>query len=164
MNVGITGHQEREGVDWSWVGDTLMHELAGLIGVTRAFSSLAVGSDQVFARAAMSVGIPVMAVIPMDGYERFFAPQARAEYRSLLRMCEVTNLKWTGDDQEGFFAAGKFIVDNCDLLFAVWDGKTSKGIGGTADVVAFAFAKARQVIHVDPISQRVTHIPRSNNG
>ncbi|SPP92765.1 hypothetical protein [Bradyrhizobium vignae] len=164
MKVGITGHQEREGVDWGWVGETLMHELANLTGVRRAFSSLAVGSDQVFARAAMSVGIPVTAVIPVNGYDRFFAPDARAEYRRLLGMCDVTNLGWTGDDQEGFFAAGKFIVDKSDLLFAVWDGKQSKGIGGTADVVAFALAKSRRVIHIDPILQRVAHIGADNHG
>jgi hypothetical protein len=164
MKVGITGHQEREGVDWDWVGETLTHELAGLTGVTLAFSSLAAGSDQVFARAALAVGIPVMAVIPMEGYERFFPPPARAAYRALLRVCDVTNLGWTGDDQEGFFAAGKFIVDSSDLLFAVWDGKNSKGVGGTGDVVAFALAKSRWVVHVDPISQRVRHIRGGNHG
>lgn len=164
MKVGITGHQEREGVDWVWVGETITHELAGLSGVTRAFSSLAVGSDQVFARAALAVGIPVMAVIPMDGYERFFTLQARAAYQSLLGACDVTNLGWTGDDQEGFFAAGKFIVESSDLLFAVWDGKNSKGVGGTADVVAFALAKPMRVIHIDPIFQRVRHIRGGYHG
>ena len=141
-----------------------MDELVGLKDVTKALSSLAVGSDQVFARAALSVGIPVLAVLPMSGYEGFFPPKARAEYQALLQRCEVTNLKWTGDVQEGFFAAGKFIVDNSDLLFAVWDGQGSKGIGGTADVVAFALGKSKWVKHIDPIAKRVTLVGDGKHG
>jgi hypothetical protein len=129
MQVGITGHQERPGIDWEWVSGALLTELGRLRDVTKAFSSLAAGSDQIFARVALAVGIPVVAVIPMDGYERFFAPSARADYETLLQQCEIANLGWTRDDQAGFFQAGKFIVDRSDLLFAVWDGKRSKRTG-----------------------------------
>jgi hypothetical protein len=164
MQIGIAGHQERQGIDWDWVGRVLLDELAALRDVTMALSSLAVGSDHIFARTALSLGIPVMAVIPMDGYERFFATEARAEYEAILKRCEVTNLKWTGDDYEGFFAAGKFIVENSDLLFAVWDGEPSRGLGGTADVVAFALSRSKRIVHVEPIARRVLLMGNENNG
>jgi len=35
-------------------------------------------------------------------------------------------------------AASKFMVDEADELYAVWDGKPARGYGGTADVVAYA--------------------------
>lgn len=38
----------------------------------------------------------------------------------------------------GFWAAGQRIVGLADVLLAVWDGSSSRGLGGTADVVAFA--------------------------
>src|ERR1700730_16957828 len=98
MQVGIAGHQDRPGIDWDWVGGTLLSELRRMRGVTRALSSLAVGSDHIFACTALEFGIPVLAVIPMDNYERFFAPEARADYEAVLKRCEVTNLKWTGAD------------------------------------------------------------------
>ncbi len=133
--------------------------------MTRAFSSLAVGSDQIFARAALKVGIPLLAVIPMDHYERFFAPDARADYQAMLKRCEVTNLKWTGEDpQDGFFAAGKFIVERSDLLFAVWDGRAAKGLGGTADVVAFARERSKPIVHINPTTKRVTAMRNGNHG
>lgn len=129
MQVGITGHQKRNGADWSWVETTLRDELQKLPDVTRALSSLAVGSDRIFARVAMSLGIPVLAVIPMEGYERFFTGDSRAEYGQLFGRCQVKNLMWTGENEAGFFAAGKFVADNSDSLFAVWDGEKSKGLG-----------------------------------
>jgi hypothetical protein len=43
MIVGITGHQKRKGLDWSWVNETLRAELTALGGITRALSSLAAG-------------------------------------------------------------------------------------------------------------------------
>ncbi|MBB5052779.1 hypothetical protein HNQ36_002753 [Afipia massiliensis] len=164
MQVGITGHQDRRGIDWDWVGNALRAELRSRRGVTKALSSLAAGSDQVFARAALSIGIPVMAVIPMDGYERFFAPEARKEYEDLVSQCEVKVLNWVGDERAGFFAAGKFIVDNSDLLFAVWDGEESKGLGGTANVVTFAVRASRQVVHFNPITKRVVIMTEDGHG
>lgn len=57
MRIGITGHQEREGIRWPWVEQTVRAEMLKLQNVERALSSLAAGSDQIFAEAAMSLGI-----------------------------------------------------------------------------------------------------------
>jgi hypothetical protein len=58
--------------------------------------------------------------------------------------------------ESAFFAAGRYIVEQCDLLIAVWDGQPSKGLGGTGDVVAYARGVNRQVVVLDPISQKLT--------
>ncbi len=42
------------------------------------------------------------------------------------------------DEARSYEAVGRFIVRNCDLLIAVWNGKPGKGRGGTADIVQFA--------------------------
>jgi|EndMetStandDraft_4_1072995.scaffolds.fasta_scaffold1075519_2 hypothetical protein len=85
MQVGITGHQEREGADWKWVEASLHNEICKLSGVHSALSSLAKGADQVFARVAISLGIPVIAVIPVKDYGRCFHGRDRAEYDRLLK-------------------------------------------------------------------------------
>jgi hypothetical protein len=130
MQVGITGHQERDGIDWKWVEATLHCEICRISDVQFALSSLAKGADQVFARVAISLGIPVVAVLPVRDYERCFRGKDRAEYERLLSQSKVKDLNWRGDDQLGFLSAGKFIVENVDLLFAVWDEQKSKGLGG----------------------------------
>jgi hypothetical protein len=158
MQVGITGHRERPGADWNWVQNAICEKIRKLPDPTRALSSLADGSDQVFARAAISLGVPVLAVIPMDRYERFFKGKRREEYDELLSRCEIKNLKWAGDNDAGFFAAGKYIVDNTDVLFAVWDGEESQGWGGTADIVGYAQKLSKKIVHFNPITKRVVII------
>ncbi|NJP95187.1 hypothetical protein HCN51_38110 [Nonomuraea sp. FMUSA5-5] len=39
---------------------------------------------------------------------------------------------------ESPMAAGARMLDDADVLFAVWDGQPARGYGGTADVVAEA--------------------------
>ena len=127
--VGITGHQKRKGLDWNWVNATLRAELAALGNVSRALSSLAAGADQRFATAALELNIPVTAVLPMKGYERFLRGRDLARYHELLARCDQLVLDGTGRPNEAFLAAGHYIVDHCDILFAVWDGTASRGDG-----------------------------------
>ncbi|MBW2092996.1 MAG: hypothetical protein JRI34_12845, partial [Deltaproteobacteria bacterium] len=37
--------------------------------------------------------------------------------------------------EEAYQKTGNFIADNCDVLFAIWDGKEAQGVGGTAEFV-----------------------------
>lgn len=157
MRVGIAGHQKRKGIEWSWVKDALSAELRSMGQIEKAFSSLAAGSDQVFAEAAISLGIPVVAIIPLDGYERFFKGSTLAAYQRLLGQCEVERLIGEADPERAFFEAGQFVVDQCDLLFAVWDGEKAEGFGGTADIVEYAIQKNREICRVNPLDKTVAH-------
>ncbi len=42
-------------------------------------------------------------------------------------------------------AGGRAVADGCDLLLAVWDRKPAAGLGGTADVVAYARKRGTHV-------------------
>lgn len=158
MKIGITGHQTRPGIRWSWVAETIRNELVPVTVGTHALSSMATGADQVFAEVALTLGIPVTAVVPFDGYERFFDVTALYNYRRLLAQTQVVHLHWTGDPEHGFFEAGKYIVDASDLLFAVWDGEKAESHGGTADVVAYAQRKLKDIVHINPCVETVARI------
>jgi hypothetical protein len=158
MRIGITGHQTRDRIDWSWVKNTIRFELSKIVGVEQCLSSLASGSDQVFAEVALDLGIPVLAVIPVQGYERYFKGKALAKYRRLLSQCKVSQLNWSGDDERAFLDAGKNIVEKSDMLFAVWDGKQAQGRGGTGDVVLFAQKSAKPIVHINPIDRSIQRI------
>jgi hypothetical protein len=158
MRIGMTGHQTREGIEWSWVRNTIRIELSKIVGVEQCLSSLAAGSDQVFAEVALDLGIPVLAVIPVQRYERYFKGDDLARYRRLLHQCKVTQLNWSGDDERAFFEAGKNIVEKSDVMFAVWDGKPADGGGGTGDVVIFAQKNAKPIVHINPIGRSVQRI------
>jgi len=154
--VGITGHQKRRGLDWNWVCDALRAELAALGKVDRALSSLAAGADQRFAMVALELNIPVTAVLPMSGYERFLRGRDLARYQALLARCDQLVLDGNGRPNEAFLAAGRYIVDHCDVLFAVWDGQPAGAMGGTGDVVEYARQSGRRIVYIDPLARTVT--------
>jgi hypothetical protein len=97
----------------------------------------------------------MLAVVPTDDYEAQFKGRDRDAYLDLLFRCEVLTMGCIGDDAHCFLEAGKEIVRRSDVMFAVWDGKPSEGLGGTADVVAFARSESRRVVHFEPASRRV---------
>ena len=157
MRVGVSGHQARPGIDWHWVAEAIDAELEKLSGVTQALTSLAVGSDQVFAQCAMDRQISVLAVIPIQDYERFFQDEGLQTYNLILAKSDRVDLNDFSDPERAFYAAGKYVVEHCDMLFAVWDGKPAAGLGGTGDAVAYAKELGKSCIIIDPIGKTVRH-------
>ncbi|MGM4962092.1 hypothetical protein AB7714_01175 [Tardiphaga sp. 1201_B9_N1_1] len=161
LKVGISGHQHREGIDWAWVRNAIRIEFGRLKDVEKVLSSLAVGSDQIFAEVALELGIPVVCVIPMPNYERHFDGRALLDFRRLLGQSEPFQLNWNGDSERAFFEAGKFIVESCNVLIVVWDGRPTEGLGGTGDVVAYARQKNCRIVHINPIDRKISRTASS---
>jgi hypothetical protein len=138
--LGVTGHQAippgaREMVVGA-IRDILSEADAPLYAVT----SLAAGADQLFATEILRTGGRLHVIVPSRNYEQTFSTNGDlALFRSLLEAAHaVTRLDYEGPSGEAFLAAGKEVVDNCEMLIAVWDGKPARGLGGTADVVRYA--------------------------
>lgn len=158
MRIGITGHQRlKDPTRWDWVNlevDRLLSSVPPpLLGIT----SLAVGADQLFACAVLRRGGSLEAVIPFAGYE-FTFPEGheRQTYTQLLKQAvrkEV--LERRGSDKEAYLASGKRVVDQAELLIAVWDALPALGLGGTGDVVRYALQQSKKTIHLNPITQEV---------
>ncbi len=152
--VGVTGHQQRAGVDWDWVKSRIAQTLEKISGVSLAYSCLAVGADQTFAELVIAKGTPHVAVIPLSNYEGSFSGDGLKEFRRLISCSRVVELHGK-DPQSAFFEAGCFVVDHSDIVIAVWDGLPSKGFGGTADIVAYAQSNGRQIVHINPVTKAV---------
>jgi hypothetical protein len=121
-------------------------------------SALAEGSDRVVAEVALNEGFSLHSPLPFsrEEYENdFHSDESRQEFRDLLRRAEPYILELDGarGNAQGssYRAAGRFIVRNCDLLIAVWDGRLAKGPGGTGEIVEFAVERGLPVwwINVD---------------
>lgn len=170
MRLGVTGHQslvERlhdqgstssEAEAWEWIDhkfSALLAETSG--GQVIVVSSLAVGTDQRLSRMALESGAAIEVIIPSLNYERTFAAEeSLTEYRGLLsRAAYVRCLEYPEPTEAAFLAAGYQVVDLTDMVIAVWDGKKAEGVGGTADVVAYAKRSGRAVIHLNPVRQTV---------
>lgn len=119
-------------------------------------SSLAQGTDQLFAEVALELKIPVRAIVPLGAYEAFFQDeQVLTNYRRLLGQARRTDLDLRFPPERAFFEAGKFIVDKCQVLIAVWDGRPAEGLGGTADIVTYARSRGRQIVWLDPVKTEI---------
>ena len=149
--VGFTGHQSLSRSTRDLVRVALKEELtqlAPVVGVT----SLAAGSDQIFADCVLELRGELTVVVPSEGYEESFAsPDDLSDYHRLLRLASRrTVLDHDRPSEAAYWDAGRKIVDQADVVLAVWDGRRAAGLGGTGDVVRYASDRGRQVIVVWP--------------
>lgn len=157
LKIGITGHQEREGIEWPWVRSRIDRFLAGKVQLV-GYSSLAAGTDQLFADAVLERGGKLIAVVPLADYESRFEGSSLSHYHELLAASEVIELKSTKQDSRAFLDAGKWVAREAERLIAVWDGEPAEGAGGTGDIVAYALSLGRSVHHIDPIKRTVVDL------
>ena len=176
LAVGVTGHrlERMPNVDM-----TALHEtIAGLLARVRQaavaagakhasqFSSsvprmrlvtaLANGADTIAADAALAAGWRLDACLPFvrDEYANDFAAgEERERFGQLLDRASATfALAGVRDDADvAYEAVGRVLLDQVDVLLAVWDGDVGRGRGGTARVVADAIGRHIPVIHVDTL-------------
>jgi hypothetical protein len=156
LTLGITGHQKlSDELVLKWLKRELLYEYKRLKYVTCAYSSLAIGADQLFAKTILQMKIDLIAVIPSMHYGETFKGLHKTSYFSLLSKCKlIETLDFTEPSEIAFLTAGKYVVDKSDVLFAIWDGDKAKGLGGTGDIVQYALSLKKTVIHLNPASRR----------
>jgi hypothetical protein len=118
-------------------------------------SPLAEGADRFIAKRVLAREASALeAVLPMDepDYEADFAADAsKSEFRSLLDGARtIHRLPGSSSREEAYAAAGRYVVDHCDILIAVWDGKAGEGPGGTAEIVRYARQQHRALAWIRP--------------
>ncbi len=154
MRFGVTGHQmlpaeivARAVEHWQQVLPTGA-EWSGV-------SSLAEGADQLFAAHVLAAGGALEVIVPCAGYGTSLATdEGRARFDELRAAARtVITLPYPEPSEEAYLSAGQTLVDRCDHLFAVWDGRPARGLGGTADIVRYARSRGRPttVLWVDGV-------------
>jgi hypothetical protein len=111
-----------------------------------AVSSLAEGADRLAVREILKTpGSQLDVILPLekDDYAQDFElPESREEFeRYLSQARRVKQIPPATGRAEAYARAGRYVVDNCDILIAIWDGQLAAGRGGTAEIVAYARRK-----------------------
>ena len=137
--VGITGHQGLQSSTRHLVTRALDQALLPF-GAVEGITSLAEGADQLFAELVLDLGGKLTVIVPCAHYEDSFETNiGRSSYQRLrARAAQVVELPYDAPSEQAYWAAGQRVVDLAEILLAVWDGKPSGGLGGTADVVDYA--------------------------
>lgn len=155
--VGCTGHQTMTVATEAAVADAVTAHLRRLDdGTLEGVCSLAVGADQIFAKALLEAGGRLHVVVPSADYSSTFnTKEDRATYgRLLASSVSSEELPYPSPTEEAFMAAGRAVADRSDVLLAVWDGAPAAGLGGTADIVRYARDRGKAVEIIWPEGAR----------
>ena len=120
-------------------------------------SPLAEGADRLAVKVILEEPDAILRVVlplPVEGYLQDFSnTRSEDEFKSYLNQAEeIIYLPPVENRNEAYRNAGYYVVDNCDILIALWDGKEAKGLGGTAEIVAYARKRGLPLIWIDPTS------------
>ncbi len=137
--------------------------------VLRAVSPLAEGTDRIFAELALGLGYELCAPLPFAQaeFEKDFVPPDALEKESLdhfrallshardghnLTLFELDGARDHATD--AYAAAGRVVLNQSDLLIAVWDGGAPGGPGGTVHTIYEAVSYHLPVIWIDAMAPR----------
>lgn len=174
VRVGVTGHRapRLEDADFSALRSRIRAVLAALGEaahvvharpgqdyspegpVLTIVSSLASGSDCIVAAEAVAMGYTLQAPLPFARaeYRRDLETDAqRAEFDRLVGVASAV-LELDGDRSHADAAyerASAVMLDQCDVLLAIWDGTPSPRVGGTAHTVRQALLLEIPVLRID---------------
>jgi hypothetical protein len=176
IQIGVTGHRDltlTEQLEKS-INKALTIELKNILRWDEKYqtpltysilSPLAEGADRFVAAQAMQLlDAKLEALLPMneDEYmEDFTSQESCLEFKNFLKqaknchqlikkpLAEVYPGKTTTEQRvHAYEKTGRYVVDNCDILIAIWDGKPAKSNAGTGAVVEHAKKKGKPMIIV----------------
>jgi hypothetical protein len=157
ISVGISGHREIE--DERGVMKRLtavLEQLSRHYRLDSVVSPLADGADRLVAKILMEqYGARLITPLPFEvnAYREDFTPESKKEFDVLLLQSENISEVGSLKEQERnrcYMKVGERVVEESDVLIALWDGKKANGEGGTGDVVAYAKAKGKPILHINP--------------
>lgn len=156
VSLGVTGHRFLTDHERILAG---VEEAVARILATypeaqfRVLSSLAEGADRLLAerllqlpKAHLWVPLP----LPQDEYAKDFATvESNEEFiRMLGKATRVIQVPDAADREEAYLRAGKYVIENSDVLLAIWDGEAAQGKAGTAEIVALARERGMPLVWI----------------
>jgi len=152
ITIGITGH--RDIVETKKLKQDitkLFENLHSQNQETKLLSPLADGADRFVADVYLEVfKDKAKLVVPMpfdqERYMEDFDSTSKEEFLEYLKMADEV-LEVDNNQECHYKSVGVYVVDNSDMLLALWDGTFNAKSGGTGDIVAYARKKGKEVVH-----------------
>lgn len=139
MIVAATGHRPDKLGGYSKQVYNRLIDLAkseiSIIGASRVLCGMALGFDMAVADAAIELNIPFVAYIPFIGQEKRWPKSSQDHYNTLLSLAESKVIVCDGGySPEKMNLRNEAMVNNCDVLLALWNGSSS----GTGNCIKYA--------------------------
>ncbi len=142
--IGVTGHRDLDEADRPALERAVqacLSEIEALVpdGQHRLLCGLAAGADQWVAQCALDRGWSLQAILaaPVDDYAKSLpaSDALRLRQQFLPRCQEISILADSPGGDSGYVAVAHALARQASALIALWDGRPSRGPGGTADTV-----------------------------
>jgi len=163
IKIGITGHRnldKRFIKEYKEKVSKKLNELKQKYNEVILLSPLADGADRLVVNEAIKLNIKYMAIFPMnkDLYIEDFDTTSKLEFEKLLDKAD--NIETSPHIQPfnrdiQYELVGRFISDNCDILFALWDGKYNNLQGGTSEIVKYHLINGKELWHLKVLRNRI---------
>jgi len=106
-------------------------------------SPLAEGADRLVVKEVLKYPKSALdVVLPLeknDYLKDFETTRSKDEFEELISLARsIRVLPPRSIRTEAYEQVGRYIVDHCDLLIALWNGKQASGRGGTQEIVDYA--------------------------
>lgn len=151
LRIGVTGHRRLEDEEaLAQQVRRVLRRIRELVPepphaqvLLTVVSPLAEGADRLIAEEVLKIeNADLVAPLPLPREEYiqdFESAESKREFEGLLSQAkEVVDLDRSGSGEGAYERVGKYVVDHCDVLVAIWDGKESRGRGGTANIIEYA--------------------------
>ncbi len=153
MRVAVTGHMDVSADSFELIRTELLKRLNALQsdGELVGVSCIAKGADSIFAEAVLATGGVLEVVLPSPHYrEKKVKPDHAPVFDRLIAdASRVRTLPFEEVNRDAYEAANEALIDDCDQLLAVWDGKHGDR-SGTATVVEQAESRDVPVVVIWP--------------
>lgn len=159
--VGFTGHRrvENEEKVAQVLGEVITSLQRDFGGNLIGRSSVASGGDTLFGEICLGANLKWVALLPFPEaeFKKDFNDADWKRARALLDQAErIETLSDTAERPQGYLHCGLATVDGADLMVALWNGKGSRGLGGTAEIVEHARLVQKPLILISSNGLEVT--------
>lgn len=162
VKIGIIGHRNLQ--DEHQVEEQIENKIQELLSARKAiefeaYSSIAYGADTLFVRVAEKHKAKIKLILPFPKaeYKETFVTENSEKTEERLnefeKLCEryipeIVNEEIPKNEAErnqNYFDCGKALIDKSEVLIAIWDGFPVDGIGGTAQILEYAYSEKKEV-------------------
>lgn len=162
--ISIIGHRDLLPEHY----DTVKNHIAAILqnikelypnSLIKFMSPLAEGSDQIGAQVALETGGKLIVPLPMEekNYLENFDKNSKQIFDNLLLQadeCFILRCDECLSKEDYYLNAGKYLIQNSNILLVIWDGQYSDKIGGTGyimeniDELKSPSLSLKQIIHL----------------
>ena len=154
MTVALTGHRPDKLYGYDLYGDERYQKLANQIlkvlrdsNATCCISGMALGADTLFALIALKNGFNLECAIPCRNHSSKWLKSSRDMYDDIISKANKVTLVTDAPYNPYLMQVrNQYMVDNCDLLIAIWDGTS----GGTGNCVKYAKSVNKPMVIIKP--------------